>query len=143
MSLKNIVKVANYYNVKYGFEKVADETSQLGDLQKAILNTGLFPVKYGNETYHQSHPMHNKMVQVLDNNEYPSTKKVITNIIVTPERDAIFDMRFENPDDSKSYPNLKKQFEDLLKKETLSKVLEALKKVSPPANNMSIYLFTI
>jgi hypothetical protein len=133
MSLKNIVKVANYYNVKYGFEKMAEQTAQKGDLQKAILDTGLFPVKYGSEEYDQNHPLHKQIVKILDDNEYPGQIAVMVN--VDTSKAPVFSV---GADSSK----VKSQVEALLKG-TLPKVSTSLKPLAPPAEDIAIELFRV
>jgi hypothetical protein len=135
MSLKNVVKIANYYNVKYGFEKMAQvgTSSQKADLEDAIKGTGAFPVKPGSSDYDQNHPMHKQIVKILDDNEYPGQIAVMVN--VDTSKAPVFSV---GADSSK----VKSQVEALLKA-TLPKVSSSLKPLAPPAEDIAIELFRV
>jgi hypothetical protein len=135
MSLKNVVKIANYYNVKYGFEKMAQvgTSSQKADLEYAIKGTGAFPVKPGSSNYDQNHPLHKQIVKILDDNEHAGQIAVIVN--VDTGKNPTFAVQ---ADTSK----VQSQIESLLKG-TLPKVSSSLKPLAPPAEDIAIELFRV
>ena len=135
MSLKNILKVADYYNVKYGFEKNAQvqTSSQKADIEDAIKGTGAFPVKPGSADYDQNHPLHKQIVKILDDNEHAGQIAVMVN--VDTQKNPGFAVQ---ADTSK----VKGQIESLLKS-TLPKVSSSLKTLAPPAENLTIELFRV
>ena len=115
------------------FKLAQTQTSQLGELEKAIKGTGLFPVKPGEEKYDQSHPLHAKIVKILDDNNHAG--QISVSCLVTNESKPTFVVKADTAQVASKIKALLDPF--------VPKVYAALKKIPPPQENMTVFIFTV
>jgi hypothetical protein len=115
------------------------QTSQSGEIEKVVKDTGLFPVKYGSTSYDKSHPLHAKIMKILDDNSFPD--KIDVSYTVTPNSQISFIVTApgsEHPQVAKVCSQIKSLFDSLV-----PKISAEIKKIPPPGENITLSLFTL
>lgn len=133
-------KIQLIYRASEIFFKLAQsQSSQSGDIEKAIKDTGLFPVKYEEEKYDSSHPLHAKIVKILDDNGFSDQISISCMVTDKSQPSFIIDtLKSQNPKAGKVQSQIKSLLDQMI-----PTVYAALKKIPPPAENMTVSLFTL
>lgn len=121
------------------FKLAQSYSSQPGEIEEVIKGTGLFPVKPRQEKYDTSHPLHSKIIKILDDNDFPDQISISCMVTDKSQPSFIVDtLKSQNPKAGKVQSQIKSLLDP-----TIPTVYAALKKIPPPAENMTVLLFTL